>query len=100
MQRKSHEELVKTALSRPRVKREYEAMEEEFAILSELLKARLRAGKTQEQVAKTMGTSTSVVGRLETAGGKHMHSPTLTTLQNYAHAVNCTLKIRLVPIHH
>ena len=41
-------------------------------------------GFTQEEVASIMGTSTSVVGRLETGGGGRRHSPTLITLQNYA----------------
>ena len=98
MPRRSHEELMKIALSRPGVKHEYDQLTEEFAILSELLKARLRAGKTQAQVAKAMHTTTSTVGRLETAGGKNKHSPTISTLLKYAHARNCMLQIKLVPL--
>lgn len=43
-----------------------------------------------------MGTTTSVVGRLETGGGKKHHSPTLATLQKYARAVGCQLQLKLV----
>jgi|688.fasta_scaffold817516_2 transcriptional regulator with XRE-family HTH domain len=96
MARKTHEQLMKAALARPRVKQEYEALEEEFALLKVLIKARLEAGKTQEQIAKEMGTTTSVVGRLETGGGKQKHSPTVATLQKYAHAVGCALQLKLV----
>ncbi len=96
MPRKSHEQLMKIALARPGVKGEYDALEEEFALLNELIRARLEAGKTQEQIAKAMGTTTSVVGRLETGGGKQKHSPTVATLQKYAHAVGCALQLKLV----
>lgn len=97
MAKKTHEQLVKAALSKPGVKREYDALEDEFRLLNELIKARLDAGKTQEEVAQQMGTTTSVVGRLETGGGKNNHSPTLATLTKYAKAVGCVLQLKLVP---
>ena len=95
---KSHEQLVKMALSRPEVKKEYDDLKEEFELLEEMLSARLKAGKSQEEVARVMKTSTSVVGRLETGGGKHKHSPTLETLRKYAMALGCDLSIKFV--HH
>ncbi len=100
MKRKSHKQIVKIGMARPGVRREYERLGPEFAVLNELLTARFKAGKTQAQVAKAMGTSTSVVGRLESAGNKKIHSPSITTLEKYARAVNCTLKILLIPIRH
>ena len=42
-----------------------------------------------------MGTTKSAVSRLEATAGKH--SPSLTTLKRYAHAVGCEVEIRLVP---
>lgn len=98
MVHKAHERLVKIALSKPGVKKEYHALKEEFELLEEMLRARLKAGKSQEDVAKVMHTSTSVVGRLETGGGKHKHSPTVETLRKYAQALGCDLKIKF--IHH
>lgn len=68
----------------------------ELALLKELVKARIQAGKTQAQVAEAMGTTTSVVGRLETDGGKHKHSPTLETLRKYANALGYVLHLKLV----
>lgn len=97
MAKRTHEKLAKIALTRPGVKREYDALENEFRLLNELIKARLNAGKTQEEVARQMGTTTSVVGRLETGGGKQNHSPTLATLSRYAAAVGCTLQLKLIP---
>jgi DNA-binding XRE family transcriptional regulator len=96
MSKRTHEQLVKLALRNPDVKKAYDAMREEFKLLDEMLKARKKAGKTQDDVAKVMKTTTSVIGRLETGGGQYRHSPTIATLRKYASAVNCTLEIRLV----
>ena len=52
----SHEELVKDLIKDPEVKSAYDAQREEFALLDELLKSRRRAGLTQAEVAKRMGT--------------------------------------------
>lgn len=97
MTRKTHEQLKKQALKKSGVKKAYDALDEEFSLLDELISARLKAGKTQDQVAKAMKTTTSTVGRLETGGGKNQHSPTLETLRKYAEAINCDLRIKLVP---
>ena len=91
---------MKIALARPGVKKAYDALGEEFSILNELLAARMRTGKTQAEVAEAMNTTVSVVGRLESAGGKHKHSPTITTLQRYAHALGCVLQVKLVSEQH
>ncbi len=94
--RMTHEQLKKQALSDPAVRAEYDALEEEFALLSELVKARNKAHMTQKDIAERMGTTTSVIGRLESGGGKRQHSPTLATLRRYARAVGCEVKIKLV----
>lgn len=96
MAKLTHTQLKKIALSRPGVKKEYDSLKEEFDLLEKMVKARLRAGKTQNEVAKIMHTTTSAVGRLEIGGGKNKHSPTIETLRKYAHAVDCNLEIRFV----
>lgn len=96
MTKRTHKQLKKSALSRAGVRKEYDSLEEEFGLLEEMIKARSKAGKTQEEIAKLMKTTTSVIGRLETGGGKHRHSPTIETLRNYARALNCGLKISFV----
>lgn len=96
MPKNAHEKLKKSALRRPGVKKEYDALNEEFSLLEAMLKARLKAGKTQDDVAKVMKTTTSVVGRLETGGGKKKHSPTIESLRRYARAVNCDLEVKFV----
>jgi transcriptional regulator with XRE-family HTH domain len=90
----THKELKACALDRADVKAEYTRLDEEFAFLDEFLKARVAAGITQAEVAERIGTTQSAVARLESGSGKH--SPSLATLQKYAHALGCRLELRLV----
>lgn len=90
----THKELKARALERADVKAEYDRLDEEFAFLDEFLKARASAGVTQAEVAERIGTTQSAIARLESGSGKH--SPSLATLQKYAHALGCRLELRLV----
>ncbi|MCK9228091.1 MAG: helix-turn-helix transcriptional regulator [Syntrophorhabdaceae bacterium] len=89
----TYEEFKKKVQERPEVKAEYDRLADEFALLDEFLKARAVAGVTQEELAKRMGTTQSVIARLESGKGKH--SPTLATLQKYARALGCRLEVHL-----
>jgi predicted transcriptional regulator len=82
------------AFRRPGVRKAYEDLEEEFAFLDEVLRARARAGLTQAEVAKRVGTTQSAIARLESGAGKH--SPSVATLQRYARALGYRLQIKLV----
>lgn len=90
----THKELKARALERADVKTEYDRLDEEFRFLDEFLKARAAAGVTQAEVAERIGTTQSAVARLESGRGKH--SPTIATLEKYAHALGCRLELRLV----
>lgn len=90
----THKELKAHALKNAEVKAEYDQLAEEFQFLDEFLKARAAAGVTQAEVAARIGTTQSAVARLESGGGKH--SPSIATLQKYAHALGCRLELRLV----
>jgi len=72
---------------------EYNALEEEFALVAEIIKARANAGLTQEQLAKRMKTSQAVVARLE--NGRAM--PSTRTLKRFAQATGHRLKITFEP---
>jgi DNA-binding XRE family transcriptional regulator len=92
--RHDHSALLKKAKKRRGFTQAYEALAVEYAVASEMLTARTRAGLTQEAVASLMGTSKSTVSRLESAG---KHAPSLSSLKRYAEAVGCKVQIRLVP---
>jgi predicted transcriptional regulator len=74
----------------PAFKAAYDALDEEFALVGELLKARARAKLTQAQVAKRMGTSQSAVARLESG-----RAPSMASLRKYAKATGSKIEIRL-----
>jgi DNA-binding XRE family transcriptional regulator len=90
----THKELKTRALERPDVKAEYERLNEEFSFFDSFMKVRSAAGITQAEVAERIGTTQSAIARLESGGGKH--SPSLATLQKYAHALGCRLELRLI----
>ena len=92
----THSELKEKMLSNSEVKTEYDSLEKEFSLFEELLKARTIAGLTQAEVAERMGTKTPAIARLESGGGNKKHSPSLSTLQKYAQAVDCHVEIKLV----
>lgn len=94
MTRVTHEEFLQEALSRPGVRAELEKLEDEFNIYEELIKNRLKIGKTQEEIAAEMHTSVSAIGRLES--GSMRSNPTLATLRRYAKALGLELQLKLV----
>ena len=92
----THAKLKARALADPEVRAAYEALGPEYKLIAELLRARKKSGLTQAEVASRMGTTNTVVARLEAGGGSKRHSPSLTTLRRYAKAVGRQLHIRLV----
>jgi len=93
-----HELVEKEMLKNPAVKAEYDRLMENIDIVSKFIKARLRAQKTQADVAHFMDTTASAIARIEAGGGKERHSPSLITLQKYAAAIGCELDVKLKPI--
>ncbi len=91
-----HSDLKAKALSNPAVKAAYDEMAPEFSLLGQMLRARQTAGMSQADVAERMGTKPPAVTRLESSLGNGKHSPSLATLQKYAHAVGYELQVKLV----
>jgi ribosome-binding protein aMBF1 (putative translation factor) len=92
----THSELREKALKRKNVKLEYDTLEPEFSLLRELLKARQKAGLSQADIAKLMGTKAPAITRLESSLTNGKHSPSIATLKKYAEALGCHLQIKLV----
>ncbi|MFZ5932272.1 MAG: helix-turn-helix domain-containing protein [Pseudomonadota bacterium] len=70
-------------------RKEYEALEEEFALAQAIIEARVKAGLTQEQLAERMATSQSAIARLES--GRSI--PSARTLTRFAKATGTRLRI-------
>ena len=96
----THAAFKAKALKNADVKKAYDALEEEFALVAELIRVRKMKGKSQKQVAKVMHTSPSAISRLEAGFGRDRHSPSLDTLRRYANALDCCLSIKLIPKSH
>ena len=92
----NHSELKEKALENGKVMDAYEALEPEFSLLHEILRARQNAGLSQAEIAERMGTKAPAVTRLESSLSSGKHSPSLSTLKKYADALNCHLEIKLV----
>jgi ribosome-binding protein aMBF1 (putative translation factor) len=84
-------EFMAKSLADPEVKREFDALEQEFAIASELIGARARAGLSQAELAQRMGTSQSAIARLES--GRTL--PSTKTLLRFAEATGSKVELRL-----
>ena len=92
--RHDHEAFLAKARLRKGFSEAYDALDLEYQVADQLLKARARAGLTQDAVAERMGTTKSAISRLESAG---KHAPSLSTLRRYAQAVGCDIQVKLVP---
>ncbi len=90
------DDLHKNWIKDPKYRREYEALEKEFSLVSALIEARTRAGLTQEQLARRMKTTQAVIARLEGGGSK----PSTRTLERYAEATKSRLRITFEPEAH
>jgi ribosome-binding protein aMBF1 (putative translation factor) len=86
-------DLHKKWMKDPEYRREYDALEEEFALASAIIEARSRAGLTQEELAARMETSQSAIARLES--GRMI--PSGRTLKRFAKATGTRLRISFEP---
>ncbi len=87
-------DLHKKWMKNPKYRKEYAALEEEFALIAEVAKARARAGLSQAQLAQRMKTTQSTIARLESGRGR----PSTRTLERFAKATGHRLKISFEPV--
>jgi transcriptional regulator with XRE-family HTH domain len=86
--------LHKKWMKDPEYRKEYDGLEEEFALASALIEARSRAGLTQEELAERMDTSQSAIARMESGRA----TPSGTTLKRFAQATGTRLRISFEPM--
>lgn len=95
---KWHKLIEKKVFADPEGYAEYETFKLQLELAGKLKDARKHAHLTQEKVAEKMETQKPTIARLEAAGGKGKHSPSILTLVKYANAVGYRLEINLVPV--
>src|SRR6266853_3408975 len=86
-------DLHKKWMKEPKYRRAYEALEEEFVLASAVIDVRNRAGLTQGDLARKMGTTQPVVARLESGRVR----PSMRTLERLAEATGSRLLISFEP---
>jgi transcriptional regulator with XRE-family HTH domain len=87
-------DLHKRFMKDPEYRKEYDALEEEFALMLEVAKARTRAGLSQSELARRMKTTQSTIARLESGRGM----PSTRTLGRFAKATGHRLRISFEPM--
>jgi ribosome-binding protein aMBF1 (putative translation factor) len=85
------DELKTRLLADRAVRSEYDALAPEFEVSTELVRARLRAGLSQAELAMRMGVSQSLVARME--AGRTL--PSTKTLLRFAEATRSRVHITL-----
>ena len=88
-------DMHKKWMKEPKYRKAYEALEPEFVLASAVVDARNRAGLTQQELARKMGTTQSVVARLESGRTR----PSMRTLERLAEATGSRLLISFEPLH-
>lgn len=78
----------------PEFMKEYDALEEEFALASAVIGARAYANLSQAELAERMNTSQSAIARLESGRSR----PSTATLSKLAAATGTKLRIVLEPV--
>ena len=89
----SFNKYLKEQMESPEFKREYDALEPEFAIIQALIDARKASGLTQKQLAEITGIAQADISKLENGNA----NPSLRTLQRLASGMGTSLKIEFVP---
>jgi ribosome-binding protein aMBF1 (putative translation factor) len=89
--RSLHDKWLRTD---PAYRREYQALEGEFALIEAMIQARADARLTQAQLARRMGTTQAAIARLESGRTK----PSTRTLERLAKATGMRLRISFEPI--
>ncbi len=77
------EDLEKELLADPETKKEFDKLAPRYAVISELIAARIKNNMTQEDVAKRIGTKQSAIARLESGN----INPSLEFLQKVAQSM-------------
>ena len=94
MRGRTVKEHLKEKMKDHEFQKAWHGLDEEFEVLESIIKAREKAGLTQEQLAKRIGTKQPALSRLERGG---FNRATLETLRKIAEALDVRLVVRLEP---
>ena len=88
----TYEEYKKTALENdPEFKKEYDALDAQYKIISDVIAARIEKKMTQAELAERANTKQSNISRFESGN----YNPSVEFLQKIAGALDKSLEIKL-----
>jgi ribosome-binding protein aMBF1 (putative translation factor) len=90
----SFKEHLAEQMKNPAFKKAWHDLDPEFELLKSMIKAREKAGVTQEELAKRIGTKQPALSRLERGG---FTKATVETLKKIADALDMRLVVKLQP---
>lgn len=87
----NYKDFKRKVLKDKAVKKVYDELGPEFAVVEMIIAKRLKQGLTQTQLAIKMGTKQPVISRLE----RGTYNPTIQFLHRIATALDATVKISI-----
>lgn len=81
--------LKQKLLKNPEFRKEYDKLEEEYALIASLIQKRIEKRMSQEELAQKVGTKQSAIARLESGN----YNPSFKFLRKVAVALDTKLKI-------
>ena len=85
----SYTSFKKQMLKDPEIRKAYDDLEPEFALIESIIKKRIEKGMTQSALAKKVGTKQSAISRLESGSS----NPSFVFLKKVAKALGSRLNI-------
>ena len=86
-------DFLKEQLKNPNIRKEYDALEPEFAIIQAILDAERDTGLTRKELAQKVGIAPGDLRKLENGSA----NPSLRTLQRLADGLGMKLKLEFIP---
>ena len=83
------DEFKSNLLKDPKVKEEYDALEFEYTLIEQAIKARVALNMTQKELADKIGTKQSCIARFESG----RYNPSVQFLQKVAQGLNKKLTV-------
>ncbi len=86
---KSYKTLRSTLLKDKKIKKAYDELGPEFAVIEKFIEQRLKLGFSQKDLAQKVGTKQSAISRFESG----TYNPTISFLYKVADALDAKLKV-------
>jgi transcriptional regulator with XRE-family HTH domain len=87
------EDFLQEQLRDPELKKEYEALQPERAIIQAIIDARQKSGLTQKELSERTGIAQGDISKLERGNA----NPSIRTLQRLAAGMGMRLRLEFIP---